>query len=183
MIETLLSRTSVPKLMAPAPSPEQLEQIIQAAARAADHGRLRPWRFIVIEGLGLDSFGQLMVDSQRENNEVDDEFAAKLAKKPHRAPMIVAVVCSPKEHPKVPEIEQIISAGAAAQLMVTAAHAIGLGAMWRSGSLIFTETMARGLGLNDAESLVGLVYLGTAAGKSPRPQPLDSANYVSYYTG
>ncbi len=183
MIETLTNRTSVPKLIAPAPSSEQLEQMIQSAGRAADHGRLRPWRFIVIEGPGLDAFGELMVAAQRELQPVDDELAAKLVKKPHRAPMIVAVVCSPKEHPKVPEVEQLISAGASAQLLVSSAFALGLGAMWRSGNLMFTETMAKGLGLADHESLVGFVYLGTPAARAPRPQPLDSRDFVSYYRG
>ena len=181
MIETLLSRTSVPKLIEPAPQGEALEQLFQAAARAADHGRLRPWRFVVIEGEGLDRFGSLMVDSQREVADIDDELAAKLSKKPHRAPMIVAVICNPKDDPKIPEIEQVISAGAAAQMMVAAAHAQGFAAMWRSGRLMFTETMAAGLGLAPHESLIGFIYLGTSPAGNPKPAPFDSAAFVSHF--
>lgn len=181
MLDALLTRASVPKLTTPAPNPAEMEQLFQAAARAADHGRLRPWRFVVIENDGLDRFGHLMVDSQRELGEVDDELAAKLAKKPHRAPMIVAVICNPKEHPKVPEIEQMLSAGAAAQLLVTAAHAMGYGAMWRSGSLMFTETMAAGLGLAEQESVVGFIYLGTSPAGTPKPVPFDTSEFVSKF--
>ena len=183
-IEHLLSRTSVPKADAPAPSEPEIELLLQAAGRACDHKRLRPYRFIRIQGeQALERFGQLMVSAQAESQgaPLDDEFAAKLSRKPMRAPMIMAVVASPVDEPKVPEIEQIITAGCAAQMMVTAAHAMGLAAMWRSGSMMYTQTMAEGLALAEHESMVGLLYIGSHPGKSPRPQPLASQDYLSEF--
>lgn len=182
-LDLLLTRTSVPKAIAPAPSDEQLELLLQAAGRACDHKRLRPYRFISIQGdLALGRFGQLMVEAQRESQgELDAELAEKLAKKPFRAPMIMAVVASPVDEPKVPEIEQVITAGCAAQMLVTAAHGLGLAAMWRSGSMMYTKAMARGLGLAEHESLVGLIYLGTNPAKAPKPQPFDVSQHLTQF--
>jgi len=88
------------------------------------------------------------------------EERQKLLSKPFRAPTIIAVVADLKPHDKVPEIEQLLSAGAAAQMMMTAAYAQGLGAIWRSGSLMFEPTMQQGLGLTEQQKLVGFLYLG-----------------------
>lgn len=181
-LDNLLNRTSVPKAIAPAPSEETLELLLQAAGRACDHKRLRPYRFVRIQGEeGLSRFGELMVKAQTEvkGSELDAELAAKLVDKPKRAPMILAVIAKPVDEPKVPEIEQIITAGCAAQMLVTAAHAMGLAAMWRSGSMMYTQAMAEGFGLAEHESMVGLIYLGTHPGKSPRPQTFDTAPFLS----
>ncbi len=182
-LNTLLTRTSVPKAVAPAPSSAQMDILLQAAGRACDHKRLRPYRFIQIQGeSALTRFGELMVQAQTESQgSIEPELAEKLAKKPFRAPMILAVVAAPVDEPKVPEIEQIITAGCAAQMLVTAAHAMGLAAMWRSGSMMYTETMANGLGLAEQESLVGLIYLGTNPAKAPQPQPFNSEGYLSSF--
>ena len=184
VIDNLLSRTSIPKATGPAPSDEQLEVLLQAAGRACDHKRLRPYRFIKIQGDdALAKFGQLMVASQTEiKGELESDLADKLSKKPFRAPLILAVVASVRDEPKVPEIEQIITAGCAAQLMVSAAHALGLAAMWRSGNMMYTRTMARGMGLAENESMVGLIYLGTnPVGRSPAPVGFDSKDYLTEF--
>lgn len=162
-IKALHSRTSVNLLEAPGPSQQQLNTLIKAGLRACDHGSLTPWKFILIEGPQRAAFGDLMVKSKTaaDGCELASDFASKLKQKPFRAPTILAVAAELKEHPKVPEIEQVLSAGAAAQMIVTAAYAIGLGAIWRSGSLMFEATMREGLGLEENHRLVGLIYLGT----------------------
>lgn len=171
-ITALTSRTSHPKVRDEAPSPEQLEILLQAAHRAADHGRLKPYRFIGISGDARQKLGELLAEAVVEGTDDTPDFE-KFVPKAFRAPLVIAVVCSPKEHPKVPEIEQVIAAGCAAQMMLTAAHAQGLGAMWRSGSPMFTETMAQGLGLQAHESLVGFVYVGQALREAPRVEAVD----------
>lgn len=179
-IEALTQRTSHPKVLDEPPTSEQLEIMLKAAGRAADHARLRPYRFIGISGDARLKFGQLMVEGQRESSgEVADPDA--LAAKALRAPLIIAVVCSPTEHPKVPEIEQMMSAACAAQMMLAAAHAQGLGAMWRSGSLMFTEAMAQGLGLAEHESLVGFLYVGQAMRDPVKPAEFDMAEKWTDY--
>jgi len=81
-------------------------------------------------------------------------------------------------HPKVPEIEQLLSAGASAQMMMTAAHALGIGAIWRSGSLMFHPAMRKGLGLDESHQIVGFLYLGTPKAVKPLPM-LEVADYLS----
>ena len=162
-LTALHSRTSANLLEEPGPNRQQLDSLIQAGLRACDHGRLTPWKFLLIEGEERSAFGDLMVKSKTaaDGCELAIDFAIKLKQKPYRAPTIIAVAAKLQDHPKVPEIEQLLSAGAAAQMIVTAAYAMGLGAIWRSGSLMFEPTMRQGLGLDESHRLVGLIYIGT----------------------
>ncbi|MFB1034118.1 MAG: nitroreductase family protein, partial [Sinobacterium sp.] len=130
-IEVLLTRNSAPKLCAPAPNPAQLETVFQAALRAPDHAKLRPWRYAVISG-------ELFVATKLADGEVLDlDAQQKLAAKPLRAPMIIAVAAHLKEHPKVPLIEQLLSAGTSAHAILLALHALGYAGVWRTGTLCF----------------------------------------------
>ncbi len=162
-ISALHNRVSVNLLSEPAATKEQLQNMFKAGLRACDHKSLKPWKFLVIEGDARRRLGELMADvkaTTTSDGKLSDEERAKLLKKPFRAPSIIAVVADIKEHEKVPEIEQLLSAGAAAQMMMTAAHAQGLGAIWRSGSLMFAPQMHKGLGLSENQKLVGFLYVG-----------------------
>jgi nitroreductase len=164
-LDALLQRVSVSKLTEPAPAQSQREAIFGAALRAADHGRLRPWRFLVIEGDAREQLGALYATAGLENNPATPAEALERARQlPLRAPLIVVVIASCVEHPKVPEIEQVISAGAAAQNMITAAYALGVGAIWRTGEFAYHPSVGRGLGLAPHEKIVGYLYLGTPVG-------------------
>ena len=176
-IDALHNRISINRLQAPAPQGVVLENIQKAALRAADHGRLRPWRFLMIEGQGLDALGNLFVTAK--GFEPDSAEAEKLAKKPHRAPMIMVAIAKQIEHPKVPFIEQTISAGAAVQNMLNAAFAQGVGAIWRSGELAFNPAVAEGLGLDANEQIVGFLYLGTPQVTPDIRPDLDTQGYFS----
>lgn len=162
-LTALHTRVSCPKLIDPAPRGRVLENIQKAAFRAADHGRMRPWRFLIIEGEGRSKLGKLLVQAQRDKKgeDLSERQQEQLRCKPLRAPMIMVVIASLKENEKVPEIEQIISAGAAAQNMITAAFAQGVGSIWRSGDAVFDPTVMAGLGLKQNEKIVGFLYLGT----------------------
>ncbi len=160
----LHNRISVNLLDYPAPTSSQLENIFRSGLRACDHKNLRPWKFLLIEGDARNRLGDLMAQVKQatsQGTELSEEDKVKLQKKPLRAPTIIAVIADIKQHEKVPEIEQLLSAGAAAQMMMTSAFAQGLGAIWRSGSLMFTREMHTGLGLTDHQKLVGFIYLGT----------------------
>lgn len=170
-LEALHYRTSSPRLMDPEPTSDQLDHLFRAAVRAADHGLLRPWRFLIIRGQARSRLGDLLVAAaKQENPEISAAQADKLAAKPLRAPLIVVTVASPKQHPKVPEFEQTLSAAAATQNMINAAFALDLGVMWRTGSPTYQSIVMRGLGLEENEKIVGFLYLGTKTGpEKPRP--------------
>lgn len=183
-LSALHSRNSINMLCEPGPTVEQVDHIVKAGLRACDHGNLTPWKYLVIEGDARHRFGELMVQvkNKMEDGTLSKEMAKKLQAKPLRAPMIIAVAARITEHPKVPEIEQLLSAGASAQMMMTAAHAQGIGAIWRSGSLMFHPDMRDGLGLQENDQLVGFIYLGTPKAAKPLPE-LNTDDFVSYWQG
>ncbi len=131
-LQLLTQRRSIPKLLAPAPQGDALENMIASGLRAPDHGALTPWEFVVATGEGLDKLSAIL----KRAAEADDEEAAvieKAANAPYRAPMVITVIARTKQHDKVPVIEQHISAGCAAQAMQMAAVAQGFQGFWRTG--------------------------------------------------
>lgn len=183
-ITALHTRNSINLLTEPAPTDEQLDNIFKAGLRACDHRNLTPWKYLVIEGEAREQFGELMVEvkSAMEGDELDPALAAKLKAKPMRAPTIIVVVANIVPSEKVPDIEQVLSAGASAQMMMVAAHAQGVGAIWRSGSLMFQPQMREGLGLQVSDQIVGFLYLGTPQAAKPVPE-LDPADFVEIWKG
>ena len=178
-LTALHARNSINLLTEPAPSKQQLDNIIKAGLRACDHRSLTPWKFLLIEGDARAEFGDLMVKAKEavDGSKLAPDLAATLKKKPFRAPTILVVVAAIKEHEKVPEVEQLLSAGAAAQMMMTAAHAQGVGAIWRSGSMMFTDEMHRGLELEENDKIVGFIYLGKAKIAKPLAE-LNTDDFV-----
>jgi nitroreductase len=176
-IDALLQRRSARALSEPAPDDSALELIFESAARAPDHGRLRPWRFIVIQGAGRGRLGDLLSEHLRRSHaSVTEETLQRERQKAFRAPLIVVVaaICNPAV--KIPVIEQILSAGAAAQNMMLAASALGFNAMWKTGALAYDDTAKAALGLEPKDAIVGFLYLGTDAsgpGSLPRPSWRD----------
>lgn len=167
-LTALLTRSSPLELADPAPTGETLDAIVKAALRAPDHGLLRPWRFILVGGRARERLGELMASSLRQREPgapkmlVDRERA-----KPLRAPLIIIVAATPKPNPKIPEIEQVVSAGAAAENILVAAHALGFGGFWRTGAAAYDEAVKAGLGLRAADVIVGFLYLGTPLRSAP----------------
>lgn len=183
-LTALHSRSSNNLLCEPGPTPIQLDNIFKAAIRACDHRSLRPWEFLVIEGEARISFGHLMVTAKEasDGQALSDELADKIRKKPLRAPTIIVVAAKIQHHDKVPELEQILSAGAASQMIMTAAYAQGIGAIWRSGSMMFRSEMRAGLGLSESDVIVGFIYLGTPKVNKKCPE-LCPNDYVSHWQG
>lgn len=181
-LTALLTRQSVSQLGEPAPSPAQREAILKAGLRANDHGRLRPWRFLLIEGAARQRLGALFVEVKRqEQPDFPREEQEKLAAKALRAPLIITVIARPQPHDKVPEIEQLLSAGAAAQLMMVAAHAQGIGAVWRTGGMAYDKRVHAGLGLADNERIIGFLYMGTPKASKPSAEQ-DLADFVDSFS-
>src|SRR5690625_1975463 len=179
-ISALHERVSIAKVTAPAPNAEQREAIFRAATRAAEPRRFRPWRFFVVVGEGLRRLGHLFETAAREEApEIPEKPLKALGNKPLRAPMIVVAIATCEERPGVPEVEQIVSTGAAVQNMLLAAYALGVGAFWRTGAMAYHPTIAKGLGLTDNEKIIGYLYLGTPASTPPKPKDVDLAQYFT----
>jgi nitroreductase len=178
-LDALLNRVSVPRLEAPAPSAEQREILFQAASRAPDHGQLQPWRFLTVEGESRDRLGEVLAEAVTlKGGEVNEAALAKARAMPLRAPLVVVVIARLQDHAKVPRHEQLQTAACAAHGILLAAHAQGIGAVWRTGELAYTEHVAKAFGLGEGEEVIAFLYLGTPA-KAPRtPEKLLTAEFV-----
>lgn len=178
-LTALHNRVSMPRLTEPGPTETQLAAIFKSALRAPDHAMLRPWRFLTITGDGLHQLGKLFADAAKQDqSDLSDEALKKYLGMPLRAPLMVAVICTPKPHPKVPEIEQVLSGGAATQNMLLACHAMGLGAMWRTGAMTYHQHVKEGLGLKGDEILMGFLYIGTPHGPAKRIPELSISDFA-----
>lgn len=182
-LTALHTRQSTSQLGEPGPSPAQLDNILKAGLRANDHGRLRPWHFLLIEGDARRRLGELFVRvTLQDKADFSREEQEKLAAKALRAPLIIVVVARLRPSDKIPEIEQRLSAAAAAQLMMAAAHAQGIGAVWRTGSLAYDRRVHTGLGLEANDHIVGFLYMGTPRGEAKPFTPLDVKDFVRRWT-
>lgn len=181
-LQGLLSRTSAPLLQDPAPSQQQLQQMLQAALRAPDHGNLKPMRFLIIEDQARYALGELFLQRQLQKDPSTDEASQqKYRNMPLRAPLIVVLIACLQDHPKVPHQEQIQAAACAGQNILHAAHAQGLGAVWRTGWLAEDDYIKAKLNLSHQEQLLGFIYVGTPK-HAPKPIPkLNSQDYVAYW--
>ena len=175
VLDYLLSRRTLPAafLGAPAPSPEQLTDILTAAVRAPDHKKLEPWRLIEFTAQGCERMGALLEARWRELEPEADEARLKLERERFvRAPMVIGVVSTIKDTSRAPEWEQILSAGAVCMNLVHAAHASGFSAQWLTEWYAFDEKVLADLGLLDGERIAGFIHIGTPqTPKTERPRP------------
>jgi nitroreductase len=169
-LEFLLTRRSRPaKLIGPpGPGREEILRLLTAAARVPDHGKLEPWRFVVLRGAGLARFAAAI----RARAAVTGADADKGAGVFEAVPVAVAVVASPKPSDKIPRIEQTLSAGAAALSLLNAALASGWAAAWVTGWPAYDrELVERELGLGPDEWVAGFVHIGSGEEVPDRPRP------------
>lgn len=176
-IESLLTRTSLAGafMQAPAPSDAELEQILGAAQRASDHGRLRPWRFFVVRPEHYEAFfDRLAAAATRVSGDPSRyEMNREKYRLTARAPLLVVAAARINTAHKVPAIEQAFAAAGATQLVLNAAHALGYAAYLFSGPGVFDGEFKAGFGLGADDHLLGFVCLGTAAGPG-KPGPSAS---------
>lgn len=164
ILEAIESRASAAKLTEPAPSREVLDRILLAGARAPDHGRLRPFRFVVLHGDDRLTLGNAMADIRRRKSpDATERDLESERNKVMRAPLIVVVAAHVVSGHKVPEIEQVLAVAAGVENMILAAQALGFGSLWKTGAGAYDENVKRALGLDPADSIVAFLYLGTAS--------------------
>ncbi len=170
----LLTRRSRPAktLQGPAPTLEELAPLLQAAARTPDHGKLEPWRFIVIERSAMPRLAEL-AQSRGEAKGLDGEQISKGRAQFDQGELAVAVIESPKPSDKIPAIEQTYSAGAVCLALLNAALAAGWGANWLTGWPSHDrDFMSKGLNLAAHERIAGLIHIATETSAPPeRPRP------------
>ncbi|MEC7522528.1 MAG: nitroreductase [Myxococcota bacterium] len=182
-MELLRTRASNGKLEAPAPDDATLAEILEAALRAPDHAALRPWKILTIRGEARDALGEVFAEAAKAREpELDDEKLARTRRKPLRAPLLLVVAAVPVEHPKAPEIEQVLSAGAVAHGILLGLQAKGFAGMWRTGAPAYDDAVKAALGLRPEDHIVGFVYVGTASVPAPdMPRPSVDAYVVPWH--
>jgi nitroreductase len=164
-IEALTSRGTAKTYGDTPPSKEHLAIVLQAAVRAPDHGRLRPWRFMLIEGSQRRRFGELLAASAlRRIPGLSEGDVTRERDKAMRAPLIIVVACRIVPGTKVPAIEQILAAGAAAQNILLALHTLGYVAAWKTGEAAYDTEIKRALGFAADDHIVGFIYTGGGTG-------------------
>ncbi|NYT77312.1 nitroreductase [Alcaligenaceae bacterium] len=185
-VDSLLSRRSVKLVQAPAPSEDELSLIFEAAMRAPDHGRLRPWRFAVIRG---DAVGQLAEMTLSRTKEAGIELAPGKEESVRRwlakVPMLIAVACRlDHANTKIPERERMLATGAAVTNMLNAAHMLGYGAFWSTGLGTYIDEVAEDLGFDPLDYIfMGYVSLGTPINQMPAMERPDFHDYVTEWSG
>ncbi|MFN4061103.1 MAG: nitroreductase [Paracoccus hibiscisoli] len=172
-LEFLATRRSHPPKMMTGPGPDrdELTHLLTLAARVPDHGKLEPWRFVVLGRQTLDALAKPLHAQVLASGQ--DQAAAEKAAQAMASPVIVAVVFSPVDSPKVPEWEQMLSAGALCLGLVNAALASGWGAAWLTGFAALNQDFAEThLGITPRERIAGLIHIGTRGATPPeRPRP------------
>ncbi|MFG1227754.1 nitroreductase family protein [Xanthobacter wiegelii] len=184
-LELLETRRSLPlrALLAPGPTPQELDRMLAIAARVPDHGRLVPWRFIVIEGAAREAAGVRLDALYAEQNPgLAPDKARMWRDYLMRAPLTVVVVSRADPASKIPELNQILSAGAAAMNLVVAATALGFSALWLLKWPGRDPAAAALLGVEASEKVAGFIHIGRPAARvEDRPRPL-LADVVTRWT-
>jgi nitroreductase len=182
-VQALLSRVSPTRLAPDELDPGEIDQILAAGLRAADHGRLRPWKFLVVRGEARHRLGDVLAEAlKRRDPEAGPEMLEAERRKALRAPVIVIVVAAIRDGSNIPDIEQIVSAGAAAQNMLVASHALGLGGFWRTGAAAYDPMVKTALGVPERDITVGFLYVGRVAAAGQKKEA-DRAGVVVEWTG
>lgn len=166
VITAIHTRHSAPKLKSDAVSRELIEQLLDAGNQAPNHHRVRPWRFFVLTGAALNRLGDVMAASQRDRQpDLPPEAYDKTRAMPHRAPLVIAVAVDKPGETKAIEIENVCAAAAACQNILLAAHALGLGAMWRTGTWARDPKVKEFFGLEPDQNLISFLYIGYTDGE------------------
>jgi nitroreductase len=174
-LELLTSRRSLKplELAGPAPSTADIETMLTIASRVPDHGKLVPWRFIVFEGEARRAAGEAIAAVfQAKYPEAKPEHVDMERSRLARAPLVIAVVSRAVPHVKIPEWEQVLSAGASAMSLVLAAHALGYGANWMTEWYAYDRQALAALGVKEDERIAAFVHIGRPVNPpQDRPRP------------
>lgn len=154
--------TAAVALTEPAPNPSELKTLLQIAQRVPDHGKLTPWRFVIFEGPSRENFGNILAKVAATHfQNINDEHIEIERNRLTRAPLVVAVISTVIENHKIPEWEQILSAGAVCQNMLLAANAMGYGGQWLTEWFAYHPSIRDTMELRSGERIAGFMHFGT----------------------
>lgn len=179
-LDNILKRVSARELVEPHPTESEMEKVYKAALRAPDHAWLRPSSFIEVKGDGLNRLSNIFLEYAKNQTDITDQIIQKYKNAPFRAPMIIILVNTFKEHPKVPSIEQKLSTATAAQNIMLALNTMNYSSIWRTGKLAFNKEIQTKLNLSDDQEILGYLYIGTSIGENKKIPNLDIDDFVSY---
>lgn len=184
VMTAVLTRRSEHRLVEPAPQDEEFAYLLRAAATAPDHGRLRPWRWILVRGDARAALGQCFADEY----EGPESRRGQVETKPQRAPLLATLVFAPvpidtARGGSIPEWEQLAATSAMAGSLMLLLHSRGFGSVWRTGRFTESERTRHVLGLRPQERLLGWLYIGTPQRLSPlkRRAPEDVTDRISVF--
>jgi nitroreductase len=185
-LDFLNARRSVPsrQLGEPGPDAGQLDALLRAAVRVPDHGKLVPWRLLLIRGDARARLGELLMQtSLRKDPDTAPAALEKDRERFNHAPLIIAVIARiENEHPKIPAQEHLLSAGCVAFNLLHAATALGFGAQWLTGWAAYDADIGAALALQANECVIAFVHVGTAREPAPERVRPDIASIVSEWT-
>lgn len=187
ILEFLQCRASIPAryLTEPAPDDQAIAEIVKAGLAAPDHAAMRPWHFMVIRGEARNTLGEVFKEAALQSTpDVDEEKLQRIGEKALRSPLILTVVAKvTPDHPKTPVVEQILSAGAAAQQMQLAANALGYGSIWLTGPNAHHPLVNQALGIAETDQIVGFLYMGTSSIDTPSPRRPKVEDHLEEWQG
>ena len=183
----LTSRRSVKFLRAPAPKQDELEQILQAAMSAPDHGALRPWRFVLIRGEAIGKLADVAIGAVKRSGDprMTPEKEKSVREWMAAVPLFIAVAQKiAHDNTKIPEQEQLLATGAAAMNLLNAVHMLGYGAFWSTGMGTYVEDVQNALGLDSLDyRFLGYLAVGTPACAVPQATRPDFREFVTEWNG
>jgi len=186
-LHALTSRRSMKFLRAPAPKPDELDQILQAAMSAPDHGKLRPWRFALIRGAAIGRLADRALDAVKRSGDprMTPEKEKSVRQWMSEVPLFVGVAQKiDHDNPKVPEQEQLLATGASVMNILNAVHMLGYGAFWSTGMGTYVEEVQEALGFDPLDyRFLGFLAIGTPACAVPEAVRPDYREFVTEWTG
>lgn len=183
-LDSLLSRASTDALTIPAPKGEELDEILSAVMRAPDHGRLAPWRLVVVKGEARAKLADRVVASMRRlEPEPDEKKMEKRHKRFSTMPMTIILGMHLRPDNKIPLIEQQLAVGAAGMNLLNALHAAGYGAVWVSGDVTYDPVLAEEIGFPAPHMLAGFFFVGTPEKTDHTPKRRPVGPYVARWEG
>lgn len=183
-LDALLSRQSRWPLIEPGPADDDLNLIFDAALRAPDHGRLQPWRFVLVRGEARAELAEVLIDIAAARAPDEPRSAHEHRRqKAYAAPVIIALGAAVSSESRVPELEQLLSVGASAMNMLNAIHALGYGGFWATGPDACDPHLLAALDFEPTERLLGFLFVGSPKShESAAPRPPRS-NHVREWLG
>lgn len=185
-LHALDARRSVPakQLGAPGPDPATLMRMLASAVRVPDHGKLVPYRFLRITGDARHSLGAFLAErAVQRDPQVSPAQLDKDRQRFSHAPVIITVIASPRLNPKVPEAEQLMTAGCVCFALLQAAQALGFGAQWLTAWMAFDPAVRAHLGLAEGEQIAGFIHIGTPKTAVPERERPDPAALLQDWEG